>query len=293
MSELTPEFAPEVVAACQAGAEEAAGALSRSLDAEFTLSVGEASSYRPDTAPEGFDGAGLAVLMKFGDVGVTALLPEASGLLPDWYANPDPTGTSKLSTLAQELSMLLVPETLLAEDFKAARVESCSAALASAGVADDATLVPLELSAGDKTAQLSLIWPVASPDGLLPDVAEEEVLAATVPTKADGSRPSAANQNQQDFSQLPGYFRSLLRIELPVHVVLATKKESLKDVVELASGSIIKFNKSCDEMLHLQVGDQPVAVGEAVKVGDKFGFRVSHMVMPDEHFVKVEPKTIG
>ena len=83
MSELTPEFAAEVVAACQAGAEEAAGALSRSLDAEFTLSVGEASSYRPDTAPEGFDGAGLAVLMKFGDVGVTALLPEASGLLPE------------------------------------------------------------------------------------------------------------------------------------------------------------------------------------------------------------------
>ena len=119
------------------------------------------------------------------------------------------------------------------------------------------------------------------------------MLATTAPAKADGSPTSAANQDQQDFSQLPGYSRSLLRIELPVHVVLATKKESLKDVVELASGSIIKFNKSCDEMLHLQVGDQPVAVGEAIKVGDKFGFRVSQMVMPDEHFRKVETKTIG
>jgi len=293
MSELTPELAPEVVAACQAGAEEAAGALSRTLDAEFTMTVGEASSYSRDAAPEGFDGAGLAVLMKFGDVGVTALLPEASGLLPDWYTDPDPTGESKLSTLAQELSMLLVPDTLFAEDFKAARVESLSEALASAGVADDAALVPLALNAGDKTAQLSLIWPVASPDELLPEeVVEEEAAVVASPT-AEAVSPKAENQRVDDFSQLPGYSRSLLKIEIPVRVVLASKKESLEDIVELASGSIIKFDKACDEMLYLEVGDQQVAVGEAVKIGDKFGFRVSSMVMPDEHFMKVRPKKTG
>jgi len=296
MSELTPEIAPEVVAACQAGAEEAAGALSRTLDAEFTMTVGEAGSYSRDAAPEGFDGAGLAVLMKFGDVGVTALLPEASGLLPDWYTDPDPTGESKLSTLAQELSMLLVPDTLFAEDFKAARVESLSEALASAGVADDAALVPLALNAGDKTAQLSLIWPVASPDGLLPEVVEEVVMedaAVVASPTAEAVSPEAGNQGGEDFSRLPGYSRSLLKIEIPVRVVLASKKESLKDIVELASGSIIKFDKACDEMLHLEVGDQQVAVGEAVKVGDKFGFRVSSMVMPGEHFMKVQPKKTG
>ena len=40
---------------------------------------------------------------------------------------------SKLDTLAQELSMLLVPETFWPNDFKAARVENCSEALASEG----------------------------------------------------------------------------------------------------------------------------------------------------------------
>lgn len=135
MSELTPELAPEVVTACEAGAEEAIGALGRSLDGEFTLTVGEAGSYSPDDAPEGFDGPGLAIMMKFGDEGVTALLPESSGLLPDWYADPDATGMSKMSTLAQELSMLFMPETMMADDFEAARVGNLKEALVSAAPA--------------------------------------------------------------------------------------------------------------------------------------------------------------
>ncbi len=285
MSELTPEIAADVVAACQAGAEEAAGALGRSLDGEFTLSVGEASKYSADAAPDGFDGAGLAVLLKFGDVGVAAILPESSSMLPDWIATPDPTGESKLSTLAQELSMLLVPETLVADDFQAAHVAQLSDALTAAKVADGASLVPLELKSGEQTAQLSLIWPLTSPDELYPAAAEVESPAAEA--------ASPAPSQPLDFSSLPAYSRSLLKIQVPVRVVLASRKESLKDIVELAPGTIIKFDKACDELLHLHVGDQPVAEGEAVKVGDKFGFRVLAMLMPEEHFLKVQRTKAG
>jgi flagellar motor switch/type III secretory pathway protein FliN len=88
-------------------------------------------------------------------------------------------------------------------------------------------------------------------------------------------------------TELPSYSRSLLKINVPVRVVLAMKKESVHDVVELAPGTIVKFSKSCEEPLTLYVGDQLVAEGEAVKVGDKFGFRVTGMTLPDEHFLKV------
>lgn len=290
MSELTPELAAEVVAACGAGAEEATGALGRALDGEFTLAVGEAASYTADAPPAGFDGPGLAVLMKFGEVGLAAIIPESSGLLPEWYADPDPTGESKLSTLAQELSMLLVPESLMADSFAAARVEQVSSALTAAGLADDAALVPLELGSGDEQAQLSVIWPLAAPDGLIPVAEEIEESVAEAPTPVASV---AVPTGPLDFSRLPGFSRSLLKISVPVSVVLAAKKESLCDVVELASGSIIQFEKGCEELLHLYVGDQPVAEGEAVKVGDKFGFRVTAMVMPDEHFMRVPPKSTG
>ena len=67
-----------------------------------------------------------------------------------------------------------------------------------------------------------------------------------------------------DFSDLPDYARSLLKIEVPVSVVLANKKENIGDVVALALGTIIKFDKACDEELQLTIGDHTVAEGEAV-----------------------------
>jgi flagellar motor switch protein FliN/FliY len=230
------------------------------------------------------------VLLKFGDVGVAAVLPESSSMLPDWIATPDPTGESKLNTLAQELSMLLVPETLEADDFKSALVTQLSDALTAAKVADGASLVPLELKSGEQTAQLSLIWPLASPDELYPAAAEVESPVADAPV---AEATSHAPSQPLDFSRLPAYSRSLLKIQVPVRVVLASRKENLKDIVELAAGTIIKFDKACDELLHLHVGDQPVAEGEAVKVGDKFGFRVLAMLMPEEHFLKVQRTKAG
>ena len=83
---------------------------------------------------------------------------------------------------------------------------------------------------------------------------------------------------------LPPYMRSLLRIKVPVVVTLA-ERQKLNRIVELGPGSIIQFDKSCEEMLDLEVGNQAVACGEAVKVGDKFGLRITAMVLPDERFV--------
>ncbi len=86
---------------------------------------------------------------------------------------------------------------------------------------------------------------------------------------------------------LPAYSQSLLRIPIPVVVTLAQKRQTLGRVVEFGPGSILQFDKSCEEMLELNIGGHPVAVGEAVKVGDKFGLRITSMVTPGERFQKV------
>jgi flagellar motor switch/type III secretory pathway protein FliN len=88
---------------------------------------------------------------------------------------------------------------------------------------------------------------------------------------------------------LPAYSQSLLRIPVPVVVKLAQKRQPLGRVVELGPGSILQFDKSCEEMLELHIGGQPVALGEAVKVGEKFGLRVTSMVSPGERFEKALP----
>ena len=88
---------------------------------------------------------------------------------------------------------------------------------------------------------------------------------------------------------LPNYARSLLRIPVPVVVTLAQKRQVLSRIVEIGPGSIIHFDKSCEEMLELNAGNHPVARGEAVKVGDKFGLRITSMILPGERFEKVQP----
>jgi flagellar motor switch/type III secretory pathway protein FliN len=114
---------------------------------------------------------------------------------------------------------------------------------------------------------------------------------------AENSAENEARWNDtariEDFSQLPGYSRSLLRITVPVSVRLASKKESVQEIIELAPGSIIKFDKACDQPLHLYVGDREVAAGEAVKIGDHFGFRLSQILMPREHFRTVQRPESG
>ncbi len=96
--------------------------------------------------------------------------------------------------------------------------------------------------------------------------------------------PQALPQSAADqpVCKLPPYTRSLLRIKVPAVVTLAEKRQTLGSIIELAPGSIIQFDKSCGGMLDLEVGNQVVARGEAVKVGDTLGLRITAMAPPDE-----------
>lgn len=300
MAELTPEIAAVIRAACETNADEAAGAFTRTLDAEISLAVGSEGVCDLEQLPAGFDGPGLLVLLKFGPIGALGILPESTGLLPAWYAEPDATGQSKLTTFAQELSMLLVPDEFVADDFKAAKVDHLANVLRTSGVSTGAGLVPLALTAGDTQGTFYLIWPCTNPEGAFEAGAVEtpaEDSAEAAPQVAAAAtvspRVAAARGTFIELEQLPPYTRSLLRIKVPVMVTLASKKQSIHQIVELGAGSIIKFEKSCDEMLDLEVGGLPIAQGEAVKVGDKFGLRISSMILPGERFNKLGQKRRG
>ncbi len=106
--------------------------------------------------------------------------------------------------------------------------------------------------------------------------------AATVPVPVMRVRP--ATDDLPATRRLPPYTRSLLRIRLPVMVTLAEKRQPVGRIVELSPGAILQFDKSCEEMLELFVGQRPIACGEAVKVGDKFGLRITSIIPPDERF---------
>ncbi len=102
--------------------------------------------------------------------------------------------------------------------------------------------------------------------------------------------PSSDSVDTPAFHCLPSYSRSLLKISVPVTVTLARAKQPIGNIMELVPGTILQFEKMCDEMLSLEVGGQRVAEGETVKVGDKFGLRITSIVLPEERFTIVAGK---
>ena len=70
----------------------------------------------------------------------------------------------------------------------------------------------------------------------------------------------------------------LAGIPVPVAVRLAEKRAPLAAIRALVPGSLITFEKGCEEPLELFVSDaarRPHALGEAVKVGERFGLKVT------------------
>jgi flagellar motor switch protein FliN len=120
----------------------------------------------------------------------------------------------------------------------------------------------------------------------VPESPIEATVEAPAESPVDGepSRPlrsfSEAATNDAGPTDLPEHARRLLKIRLPVHVTLAAQRKSIQEILELGPGSIVKFDKTCDEPLELSVGNQAIARGEAVKVGDKFGLRIGELTAP-------------
>ncbi len=81
------------------------------------------------------------------------------------------------------------------------------------------------------------------------------------------------------------FWKSLLRIEASVAVSLANKDLPVDRIMSFVPGVMIQFDKSCDTPLTVEIDGQNIAAGEVVKVGDKFGIRITEILDRDERWV--------
>ncbi len=69
----------------------------------------------------------------------------------------------------------------------------------------------------------------------------------------------------------------ILRLEVPVIVKLAERRLAMSEVMRLGTGAIIEFFKSNEEPLELLINNKPIGCGEAVKVGENFGLKITQI----------------
>jgi len=81
------------------------------------------------------------------------------------------------------------------------------------------------------------------------------------------------------------FWKSLLKIEADVAVTLAHQKLPVERILQFVPGVMIQFDKPCDKPLMLEIDGNVIAEGEVVKVGDKFGLRITEISNRDERWI--------
>ncbi len=69
----------------------------------------------------------------------------------------------------------------------------------------------------------------------------------------------------------------LMKLPVQVSVHLAERKIDMSQLLGMAPGSLLTFEKSCEDLLDLYVNNRIYARGEAVKIGEKFGLKLNEM----------------
>ncbi len=75
--------------------------------------------------------------------------------------------------------------------------------------------------------------------------------------------------------------KRLLKLPVTVVVYLAEKKIEVEQLLMISPGALITFNKPCEDLLDLYVNNHRYCRGEAVKIGEKFGIKISEVGVVD------------
>ena len=96
---------------------------------------------------------------------------------------------------------------------------------------------------------------------------------------APASRPSAGPVQSLDF---------ILDIPLKVTVELGRAKMAIRDILQLAQGSVVELSKFAGEPLEVLINDKLIARGEVVVVNEKFGIRLTDIISPVERIEQLK-----
>ncbi len=79
----------------------------------------------------------------------------------------------------------------------------------------------------------------------------------------------------------------LFDVPLQVSVEVGRARILLKDLLQMGEGYVVELDKLAGEPLDLYINSRLIARGEAVKVGDKFGIKLTEVVSQSDRVEKL------
>jgi len=148
---------------------------------------------------------------------------------------------------------------------------------------EEAGAFPEEASAGDEQFTAD-DWAAA-----MAEQATAEAAAPTAPVAAPASSAVFGEINS-DVNLSPEAARNLeLVMDIPVQltVELGRTRMPIRNLLQLAQGSVVELNELAGEPLDVFVNGCLVAQGEVVVVNEKFGIRLTDIITPSERLKKI------
>lgn len=81
---------------------------------------------------------------------------------------------------------------------------------------------------------------------------------------------------------MPRNIDLIMDVPLDISVVLGRSRKSIKEILELATGSLIELDKLAEEPVEILVNGKKIAYGEVVVVDENFGVRITNIISSAE-----------
>jgi flagellar motor switch protein FliN/FliY len=95
----------------------------------------------------------------------------------------------------------------------------------------------------------------------------------------DGARPGQTIRFDEP-SDNNSSIDMLMDVSLQLTVELGRTRMTVRQVLELAHGSVVELDRLAGEAVDIFINDHKLARGEVVVVDDKFGVRITEMIKP-------------
>lgn len=118
-------------------------------------------------------------------------------------------------------------------------------------------------------------------------MSEQSAAAEAAPAEAQAARIFEQFGGTQDKAAAPQGFDMILDIPVKLTVELGRTKISIRNLLQLAHGSVVELDGLAGEPMDVLVNGTLIAQGEVVVVNDKFGIRLTDIITPQERLRKL------
>lgn len=127
-------------------------------------------------------------------------------------------------------------------------------------------------------------------------IAEDDWAAAMAEQAIAEAAPAATAQAAQIFpafgesggkASMMNELDMILDIPVQISVELGRTKITIKNLLQLAHGSVVELDAMAGEPMNVLVNGTLIAQGEVVVVNDKFGIRLTDIITPSERMRKI------